>query len=166
MLAFPVRYAVKLKTIMVCFFHLCSKTDFLFAEVENPKVILGILFWVLNEHNVQAWENKSRWFFFFFCSILFAFLENSCFVCISMGNGPVEGAITSILKHWHVNFSHTQFCFVLFFFLMFAKNVTPLSWNIINLIPLWSSTSKYEKSTFSKWLYKGDFPLTSVLKLV
>ena len=30
---------------------------------------------------------------------LFALFENSCFVCNSMGNVPVEGAITSILKH-------------------------------------------------------------------
>ena len=30
---------------------------------------------------------------------LSAFLENTCFVCISMGNGPVEGAITCTVKH-------------------------------------------------------------------
>ena len=30
---------------------------------------------------------------------LLAFLENTCFVCISMGNGPVEGAITCNVKH-------------------------------------------------------------------
>ena len=30
---------------------------------------------------------------------LFTFLENTCFVCNSMGNQPVEGAVTSILKH-------------------------------------------------------------------
>ena len=30
---------------------------------------------------------------------LLAFLENTCFVCASMGNGPVEGAITCTVKH-------------------------------------------------------------------
>ena len=30
---------------------------------------------------------------------LLAFLENTCFVCISMGNWPVEGAKTCTVKH-------------------------------------------------------------------
>ena len=30
---------------------------------------------------------------------LIRILKNACFVCYPMGNGPVEGAITSILKH-------------------------------------------------------------------
>ena len=33
-------------------------------------------------------------YFFFICVFITA-----CFVCYSMGNVPVEGAITSILKH-------------------------------------------------------------------
>ena len=41
------------------------------------------------------YEKKIKVHFFY----LFVFLENTCFVCNSVGNGPVEGAITSILKH-------------------------------------------------------------------
>ena len=37
---------------------------------------------------------KSVHFFY-----LFAFLENTYFVCNSMGNRPTEGITTSILKH-------------------------------------------------------------------
>ena len=32
-------------------------------------------------------------------------LENACFVCNSLGNGPIEGAITSILKYLKGYFS-------------------------------------------------------------
>ena len=64
---------------------------------------------------------------------LLAFLENTCFVCISMGNGPVEGAITCTVKHKKVYYSkmHPNF------FLIFAENVRLLFLNnIIKLIPL------------------------------
>ena len=59
-------------------------------------------------------------------------IENTCFVCNSMGNGPVEGAITSILKNLKVYYSKTH----LNFFLIFAENVWLLSQNMIKLIPL------------------------------
>ena len=50
-----------------------------------------------------------------------------------MGNGPTEGAITSILTHEKAYHSKTH---LNFFFLIFAENVTLLSLNIIKLIPL------------------------------
>ena len=37
--------------------------------------------------------------FIIFIIDLFTFLTSTCFVWNSMGNGTVEGAITSILKH-------------------------------------------------------------------
>ena len=37
-------------------------------------------------------------------------------------------------------------------FLIFAENVTLLSRNMIKLIPLGFSTSKYKESAFSMWL--------------
>ena len=43
-----------------------------------------------------------------------------------------------------------------YFFLAFAENVMLLSLNIIKLILLGASTSKYKKSTFPMWLYEGD----------
>ena len=46
------------------------------------------------------YEKKLRCIFFIIIIIyLFAFLENKCFVCNSMGNWSIEGAITSVLKH-------------------------------------------------------------------
>ena len=82
--------------------NLCYITDFLFAKkLRTPN------FWIFNEHSVQVWEKIIIWFFFKFI-YLFVFLENTCFVCNSMGNGPGEGAITSRLKHYKVYFSkHT-----------------------------------------------------------
>ena len=41
---------------------------------------------------MEVWD-KNRWVFY-----LFAILEKYMFCVHSMGNGPVEGAITSILK--------------------------------------------------------------------
>ena len=64
---------------------------------------------------------------------LLAFLENTCFVCISMGNGPVEGAITCTVKHKKVYFSKTH---PNLFSDFFAENVRLLFLNIIKLIPL------------------------------
>ena len=68
-----------------------------------------------------------------------------------MGNGPIEGTITSILKHYNVYYSKTH----LNFFLIFGENVTLLPRNIIKLIPSGASTSKYKKSAFSVRLYEG-----------
>ena len=41
------------------------------------------------------YEKKIKVFFLF----IYVFFENTCFVCNYMGNEPVEGTITSILKH-------------------------------------------------------------------
>ena len=62
-------------------------------------------------------------------------LENAWFVCNSMGNAPIKGAITSILKHKGY-YSKTH----LIFFLIFTENVILLSRNIIKLIPFGTST--------------------------
>ena len=75
---------------------------------------------------------------------LLAFLENTCFLCISMGNEPVEVAISCTVKHKEVYFSKTHPNF----FLIFAENVRLLFLNIIKSIPLGASTSKYKKSAF------------------
>ena len=81
-------------------------------------------------------REKIRRVFFY----LFASLENTCFVCNSMGNGLIEGAITSILKHWkgYNSKMHPNF------FLILAESFTLLSWSIIKLIPLGASNSKYK----------------------
>ena len=63
--------------------------------------------------------------------ILWAFLENTCLMYISMRNGPVEGAITCAVKHKKVYCSKTH----PIFFLIFAENVRLLFLNIIKLIP-------------------------------
>ena len=62
----------------------------------------------------------------------------------SMGNGPVEGFITSIWQHSKIFNSKflTQNFFLIF------RNVTLLSQNIIKLIPLRVSTLKYKKVYF------------------
>ena len=72
------------------------KHTFYLQEIEAPKVTIGMLFWTLNEHSVQVWEKKKKKGFILYS---FAFLENTCFVCIALGNGSFEGTITFILKH-------------------------------------------------------------------
>ena len=47
--------------------------------------------------------------------ILWAFLENTCFMYISMENGPVEGAITCTVKHKKVYYSKMHPNFFFFF---------------------------------------------------
>ena len=60
-----------------------------------------------------------------------------------MGNGPIEGAINSILQH-EKDYSKMHRLFNL----IFAQNVMLLSLNIITLIPLRSSTSDHKKVRF------------------
>ena len=61
-----------------CMLHtFVTKWTFYLQKVEAPKVTLGILFWILNEHSVQEKKNK--------VPFLFMFLENTCFVCNSRG---------------------------------------------------------------------------------
>ena len=47
--------------------HFCDKIEytiflikwtFYLQKVEAPKVTLGVLFWILNEHSVQVWEKN------------------------------------------------------------------------------------------------------------
>ena len=86
---------------------------FICKNVEAPKVTLGILFWIVYKNSVQICGKKLRCIFY-----LLAFLENTCFVCISMGNGPVEGAITCNVKHKRFI---TQKRTLLFFFWFLQK---------------------------------------------
>ena len=60
------------------------KWTFYLQKVKASKVTLGILFY---EHSVQVSEKIKVRF-------VFAFLENTCFVCNSMGKEPI-----AILKH-------------------------------------------------------------------
>ena len=92
---------------------LVIKQTFYLQKVEAPKVTLGILFWILNKHSVQVPRKKNSGAIFY----LFAFLENTCFVCNSMGYGSVEGAITSIM--WH--FTQKRILFFLFFCFDFCR---------------------------------------------
>ena len=71
-------------------------------------------------------------------------------VCNSMGNEPAEGAITSVLNHLKGYYSKTRL-----FFLIFAGNVTLISWHIIDSIG-GLNLKKYRKSAFSMELYEGD----------
>ena len=129
-----------------CQNHLCYKTDFLFAKSRGPQSYFR--YTILNRQwkfCANMWKKKLRCIFY-----LLAFLENTCFVCISMGNGPFEDAITCTVKHKKVYYSKTHPIF-LFFFLIFAENVRLLFLNITKLIPLGASTSKNEKSTIPMW---------------
>ena len=93
-----------------------------------------------------------------------AFLENTCFVYISTGNGPVEGAITCTVKHKKVYYSKMH----PIFFLIFAENVRLLFLNIIKLIP-WGPQPQSIKSPLSpcdnrrvKWQLKTSGALRTV----
>ena len=55
---------------------------------------------------------------------LFTFLDIACFVCNSLGNGPVEGTVS-------IQRIITQKRILLFFNIFFRENITLLSWNII-----------------------------------
>ena len=74
-------------------FHTIVIKHFLFAK-KAPKISLKVYSSEYSMNTLCKYEEKSRWVFY-----LFALLENTCFLCNSMGNGPVDGATTSILKH-------------------------------------------------------------------
>ena len=81
---------------------------------------------------------------------LFAFQNNTCFVCNSIGNLSIEGAITSILKHLKSYCSKTH----LIFFSDFCRKFYATTWNI-KLITFGASNWKNKKSVLSMWLNKG-----------
>ena len=56
----------------------------LLQKIESPQVTLGLVFWLLSKH-LYRYEKKLRCIF-----RLFSFFENTCFVCMFMGNGPVN----------------------------------------------------------------------------
>ena len=109
--------------------------DFLFAKSWGPQSYFRYTILNVKWTFCASMRNILRCVFVFIC-YLFAFLENMCFVCNSMGNGSVEGAITSKMFI-------TQKC-TLISFMIFAENVTLMSRNIIKLIPLEASSSKYK----------------------
>ena len=76
------------------------------------------------------YEPKKLLHFLFIC-----IFRKSCFVCKSMGNGPVEGTITSILKRWkHYYFYYYYFYY---FFIPFSQKMSCYyPWTKIKLIPL------------------------------
>ena len=90
--------------------HLCYKTDFLFAKSQDSQSYFRYTFLNTQWTFCESMRKKLRCIFY-----LFAFLENACFVCNSMGNGPVEGTITSILKHLKVYYSKTHLNFFFWF---------------------------------------------------
>ena len=84
--------------MLVFILHVCYKTDFSFAKGWGPQSYFR--YTILNTPwTLQVWgekkkkKKKNKVHFY-----LFAFLENACFVCNSMGNGPIDGALTSILN--------------------------------------------------------------------
>ena len=79
-------------------------------------------------------------------------LENTCFVHNSMGNGPVEGAVFSFLKHEKGYYSKTHPKI----FLIFAESVALLPKDIINLIPLGPQTQSI-KVHFPNVIIRGCF---------
>ena len=85
-------------------------------------------------HFCQLWAVKVR--FLFIC----VFRKNM-FLCNSMGN--FEAIKGLLLKN------------APYFPLIFAEIVTPLSLNIIKLIPFGASVSKYKKFAFPMWIIRG-----------
>ena len=69
------------------------KNRLFICKSRGPQSYFRTLFWIL--WTFHASFRKKLWCVF----DSFAVLENTCFVCNSMGNEPVEGTITSILKH-------------------------------------------------------------------
>ena len=106
--------------------HPCYKTDFLFAKSETPSYLRYTILTTQWTFCVNM-KDKLRCIFNFL-----AFLQNTCFVHNSMGNGPVD-ALKGLLR--------TQKR-ILILFWFFAENLTLLSCNITKLIPFGASNSK------------------------
>ena len=134
--------------------HTCYKTDFLFAKIRGPNTYFMYTFlstqWTFcasMRKNCGAFVFVFVFVCLFVCLVffffgLFKFLENACFVCISMGNGPLSPFFEAFKGLFFKNAPY-------YFFLIFAEKVTLLYRDIIMLIPWGASTSKYRKSAFS-----------------
>ena len=94
------------------------KRNFYLQKFEAPK-LLSVYYSQYSVNILWKYERKIK---VRFCFIHF-FSEHTCSVCTSTGNGPVEGAITSILKHLNILKGYTQKR-TLFFFWIFAENFT------------------------------------------
>ena len=116
------------------YYHFCYKTDFSIAKSQGPQTYFQVFSPEYSMNILCKYEPQNIGAFFY----LFGF-KKIIFECNSMGNGPVDGTITSILRHLKGYYSEMH----LFFYLIFAENVTLLSLNIMKLIPLDTSTSKY-----------------------
>lgn len=105
------------------------KRTFLFAKSRGLQTNLSHTIYSEYSLNILCKFAKNIKVLFFFIS----FLENTCFVCNSRKTGPIEGALTSILKLSKViprqcNLFFSDFCK--------NKNVTLLSWNLNKLIKI------------------------------
>ena len=83
---------------------------FYLQNSRSPK-LLSLYFSDYSIKILCKFERKIKVHFFF----LLAFLQNTCFVCNSVGSGSIEGAITSIFKHLKGHYSR------IIFFLIFAE---------------------------------------------
>ena len=97
-------------------------------------------------------KKSMRFFIFIYFFYLFVFLENHVLCATLWEMGPLREYNLYFQALKRLLFKNAP---IFFFYLSFTANVTPLSLNIIKLIPLVSSTSKYNGSVFSMWLNEG-----------
>ena len=57
--------------------HLFYKTDFYLQKVEDPKVTVGMLLWIIDEHSLQVWEKRLDAFLFICIFTKYIFVCNS-----------------------------------------------------------------------------------------
>ena len=90
-------------------FHPCYKTDFLYVKGRGPKSYFRYTILDTKWAFCPSMRKKIR------VSLLLVFLENTCFVCNSMGNGSIKGVTTSIwsIKRF-ISQKRTLFCFCLY----------------------------------------------------
>ena len=123
------------------------KWTFYFQKVEAPKVTLGILFWILNEHSVQVSEKKNKvgfWFICIFKKYMFCVQLYGKWVRWGRYNLYFEAIKGSLLKKERTLIFFPDFC---------RKCHAPLPEH--KLIPLGPQPHSIKKSAFSMWLYKG-----------
>ena len=92
--------------------HPCYKMDFLFAKISGHPKVLSLYYSDYTVNLLCKYQRKSKVCFFIY--LHFYKIPVLC-VNLCMENGPIEGAMTSILKHWKGYCSKTQlnFCLIL-----------------------------------------------------
>ena len=114
------QWAVNLK-LKLTYHTFVIKQTFYLQTIKAPKVTLGILFWILNEHSVQIWEKKRVY-------LLFICVFRKYMFCVQL-HGK--------WAHWGYYDLYFEALKGLllknasFFFFIFAENVTLLYLNII-----------------------------------